>query len=214
VSVSTDTIVPGRFPMVRITWAGLTRPVHEGIAAQVRHIIAQWEARGGQRAYEIRSWWGYAPRPDNRGGHPRGVALDINPAENPMVASRTPCPSDMPRWFIDLWKAQGFGWGGDWRSKCDAMHMSKLGYEGGNGRIYEAPRGGPVVAPIVPVRKARPDMLIFIHEGAAYVAHGRWRETDGLEGAWFEAYRDAGVPIVGQWGKPHPLYNLPSRRAA
>lgn len=157
-SQSTSTIVPGRFPMVRITWAGLPRPVHEGIAEQFRAVIAEWERQGGQRAYPIRSWWGYATRPNNAGGHPRGVAIDVNPAENPMVAKRTPCPSDMPRWFIDAWKAQGFGWGGDWRSKCDAMHFSKLPTEGGNGRIYEPAAGRP--APLPPVEQEDPDMNV------------------------------------------------------
>jgi hypothetical protein len=216
VSTSTTTIDPRRVPLVPVTWAGLTRSVHEGIAAQFRHVVRQWEERGGQSAYRIYSWWGYAQRPNNAGGHPRGIAVDVNPADNPMVAKRTPCPSDMPQWFIQLWKAQGFGWGGDWRSKCDAMHFSKLPNEGGNGRIYEAPRGGLVAAASVPPPSPRrlDDMQIFIHMGAAYVAHGRWRETDGLAGHWFDAYRDAGWPIIGTWGKPHPLFDLPARRVA
>lgn len=148
-SESTSTIVPNRFPMARVTWAGLTRPVHVGIVEQFEYIIDQWERRGGQSVYRIYSWWGYATRPQDKGAHPRGVGIDVNPADNPMVAKRNPCPSDMPRWFVDLWKAQGFGWGGDWSSKCDAMHMSKLPYEGGNGRIYERP-SGLVVATSIP----------------------------------------------------------------
>lgn len=138
-STSTSSIKPGRFPMVPITWAGLTRPVHEGIVEQFHAVIRGWEARGGQSAYHIDSWWGYAPRPNNAGAHPRGVGIDANPADNPMVAKRGPCPTNMPGWFVDLWKSQGFGWGGDWRSKCDAMHFSKLPDEGGNGLIYESP---------------------------------------------------------------------------
>ena len=146
-SQSTSTIVAGRPPLVPVTWAGLKRPVHEGIVDQFQHIIRQWEARGGQDAYLIYSWWGFASRPNNAGAHPRGVGIDINPADNPMVAKRGRCPSDMPEWFIDLWKAQGFGWGGDWKSKCDAMHMSKMPNEGGNGRIYEAPFGAVTPTP-------------------------------------------------------------------
>lgn len=205
--VHTSTIVPDRFPMVSVTWAGLTRPVHEGIVDQFRHIIAQWEARGGQQAYRVYSWWGYARRPGGAGGHPRGVGVDVNPADNPMVPKRTPCPTNMPQWFVQLWKAQGFGWGADWRSKCDAMHFCKLPNEGGNGQIYEPPRGpiGPII------RKRVPDMVMYWHQNAVYVAYGEWRGARGLEGPWVDAYKGAGVPLLGEPGKDHPLHTLPVR---
>lgn len=131
-----EQVVPCRVPLRSFEWAGLTRPVHEGIIGDLEWIRHQWLLRGGQGWYPIHSWWGYAPRDCRTGAHPRGVALDVNPPQNPMVSKRTPCPSNMPGDFINLFKARGFGWGGDWRSKCDAMHMSKLKYEGGNGVLY------------------------------------------------------------------------------
>ena len=134
--ITAEQVTPCRVPLRSFEWAGMTRPVHEGIIGDLEWVRHQWLLRGGQRWYEIRSWWGYHPRDCKSGGHPRGLALDINPAENPMTPKRNPCKSDMPREFVALWKARGFGWGSDWRSKCDAMHMSKLKYEGGDGILY------------------------------------------------------------------------------
>ena len=145
-----DQVTPCHVPLEYFEWAGLSRPVHAGIVADLTWIRHEWLLRGGQRWYPIRSWWGYARRDCKSGGHPRGVAVDINPAENPMVVtSRRPCPSDMPPEFIALFKQRGFGHGADWRSKCDAMHMSKLKYEGGDGRLY-VPAGELVVVPSPP----------------------------------------------------------------
>lgn len=146
-----EQVVPCRVPLRSFEWNGLVRTVHEGIIGDLEWIRHQWLLRGGNGWYPIRSWWGYHPRDCRTGAHPRGVALDVNPAENPMTAKRTPCISDMPADFIGLFKARGFGWGGDWRSKCDAMHFSKLKYEGGNGVLYvPANIAGPAPQPPPP----------------------------------------------------------------
>lgn len=124
-------------PLRRVTWAGLTRPVHAGIYDQVISAIKEWEALGGQDFYEIRQWWGYAPRNcTGASWHEVGLALDINPAENPYVSKRTPCPSDMPQRFIQIWTSRGFGSGLYWNSVCDGMHKSKGPNEGGDGKLY------------------------------------------------------------------------------
>lgn len=124
-------------PLVRVDWGGITRPVHEGIVDQLRGVIADWEAKGGHDWYPIRQWWGYARRQcAGDSWHEVALAVDVNPAENPYVSKRDPCPSDMPREFVDLFRSRGFGWGGAWNSVCDAMHMSKGPNEGGDGRIY------------------------------------------------------------------------------
>lgn len=128
---------PCRVPNRAFTWAGLTRPIHEGIYGVMSDIVADWQRLGGQDFYEIRSWWGYAARScSGSSWHERAVAVDVNPAQNPMVGKRTPCPSDMPPKFVQLFKKRGAGHGADWRSKCDAMHFSWGPPEGGDGVLY------------------------------------------------------------------------------
>lgn len=128
---------PCRVPNRAFTWAGLTRPVHEGIHGYMADIRAEWERLGGMLFYEIRSWWGYAARNcTGKSWHERAVAIDVNPAQNPMGSKRTPCPSDQPGAFVFLFKRRGAGWGGEWSSKCDAMHFSWGPNEGGSGVLY------------------------------------------------------------------------------
>jgi len=68
--------------------------------------------------------------------HSLGLAVDLNPATNPYTMG--PTVTDMPRWFIDLWKAEGWGWGGSWTGSVrDAMHFSKLAREYGDERLEE-----------------------------------------------------------------------------
>lgn len=159
---------PCRVPNRAFTWAGLTRPVHEGLIGELTDIRGDWEKFGGQGYYEIRSWWGYASRNcTGRSWHERGVALDINPAENPMVPKRTPCPSDMPKSFVTLFKSRGFGHGADWRSKCDAMHFSKGPPEGGDGILYKEVTAGEEDE-LTPEEKKRLEAV----EKAVYVTRG------------------------------------------
>lgn len=128
---------PCRVPNRAFVWAGLTRPIHEGIYGVMADIRHDWERLGGQAFYEIRSWWGYAARScTGSSWHERAVAIDVNPAQNPMTSKRTPCPSDMPAAFVQLFKRRGAGHGADWSSKCDAMHFSWGPNEGGDGVLY------------------------------------------------------------------------------
>lgn len=210
-SRSAGNLIPCKEPLVSFTWAGLARPVHEGIVAQLVVIRAGWEARGGQSAYQIRSWWGYAKRDCESGAHPRGIALDINPAENPMCPKRTPCPCDMPEWFIALFKGQGFGWGGEWKSKCDAMHFSKLRNEGGNGRIYEVPltvEPGPKPVPPSSLVEEDDNMLMFWHKGGLYLLSGGYRSVQGLNQRTCEALTAAGVKRVGTPEDDSELFHM------
>jgi len=64
------------------------------------------------------------------------LAVDINPGANPFTAG--PTVTDMPAWFVKLWKAEGWGWGGDWTGQYrDAMHFSKHVWEYGDGQLEE-----------------------------------------------------------------------------
>ncbi|MDP8961504.1 MAG: M15 family metallopeptidase [Actinomycetota bacterium] len=147
---TTADYAPCKIPLVTVRAFDKSFPVHAGIAEDVAWIDRQWRARGGHAAYRVDSIWFYNCRKTTSGRswsqHAYGWAGDINPARNPYSKRLI---TDMPRWWIDLWKARGFGWGGDWSSVKDAMHFSKAPREGGNGRLF-VPGGGPPPAPAPP----------------------------------------------------------------
>lgn len=152
---TTSDYAPCRVPLQTVDVLGRRLTVHAGIVEDLRWIDGQWRARGGQGAYRIdANTWGFNCRriagSSSWSQHSYGWAVDVNSTRNPFT--RGPLVTDMPGWFVDLWKARGFGWGGDWRSVRDAMHFSKSPREGGNGRLYVTagnvpPPGPPPPAP-------------------------------------------------------------------
>lgn len=61
--------------------------------------------------------------PSDLSYHAFGVAIDINPATNPYVASGAPARHDMPAVYVQIFLAHGFTWGGNWSSPKDYMHF-------------------------------------------------------------------------------------------
>jgi len=59
----------------------------------------------------------------SRSAHSWPVAIDVNPDTNP-YSSDGKLRTDMPQQFVECFKAEGFGWGGDWSGSKDAMHFS------------------------------------------------------------------------------------------
>ena len=60
--------------------------------------------------------------------HSFGIAIDINPKQNPnSKTSKKPCQTDLPATVINTFKSNGFRWGGDYKTVCDAMHFEWLG---------------------------------------------------------------------------------------
>lgn len=73
--------------------------------------------------------------------HSMGVAIDINPVQNPFVTNRFTVPEEGKKYvdrslklphMIDhddlcfkLFKAHGFTWGGDWKNSKDYQHFEK-----------------------------------------------------------------------------------------
>lgn len=114
--------------------------VHKGAVASLMRVDAKWRAAGGNSFYKIPAsnasagaMGGYVCR-TVRGSsaiswHSYGLAIDINPAENPMQGS---LKTDMPAAFVKMWTDEGWGWGGRWNRKKDAMHFSKISNEGGD----------------------------------------------------------------------------------
>lgn len=105
---------------------GVVLPVREELALLIAGLCDETERRG----YDlIPGWcWGFACRairgsrkPSN---HSWGLAVDLNAPKNPMTNRLV---TDMPSWMPKLWKRYGFGWGGDYDSRPDAMHYEFLG---------------------------------------------------------------------------------------
>ena len=77
--------------------------------------------------------------------HSFGIAIDINSGANPNINCTphegktlpgaclgprkppVPCPHDIPPEIIQAFKSNGFRWGGEYKTGCDAMHFEWLG---------------------------------------------------------------------------------------
>lgn len=49
---------------------------------------------------------------------------------------RTKRDPQMLKFYEECWEPLGYGWGGNWNSAFDPMHISKLVSEGGDGVLY------------------------------------------------------------------------------
>ncbi len=58
--------------------------------------------------------------------HALGLAIDINYHLNPNRSDGR-LITDMPGWFVQVWRDAGFCWGGDWVESKDPMHFSWIG---------------------------------------------------------------------------------------
>lgn len=71
-----------------------------------------------------------------RSKHSYGIAIDINPSENPFCVPS--CSYTLPQKVVTIFKANDFGWGGDWSGAKDYMHFDWKGHQGdfnGDGTI-------------------------------------------------------------------------------
>jgi hypothetical protein len=101
--------------------------VHRGIAPLVAEGLRRTEDEAG---YDVRMLGGFVNRairgsttkPSN---HSWGLAIDINWDRNPMVSGSL--VTDLPPQVVAIWKSLGFGWGGDYRTRKDAMHFEFAG---------------------------------------------------------------------------------------
>jgi hypothetical protein len=53
--------------------------------------------------------------------HAYGAAIDLNPERNALGTKPDKCA--MPDEVVDVFKAQGWTWGGDWKARPDPMHF-------------------------------------------------------------------------------------------
>ena len=124
---ATKTVAGGLSITTLKTRSGKTFQVNSKYAKNFAGFIADLETTG----YQIRSIGGYADRniagTGTKSWHALGVAIDINPAQNPVTQGapgRAPT-TDMPANINEIANKWGLGWGGKWTgSKQDAMHFS------------------------------------------------------------------------------------------
>ena len=112
-------------------------PAFQRVAAALGQLAAQG------LVYPITSVSAFTSRTINgttqMSRHGLGLAIDINPRQNPQRDDGR-LITNMPAWFVDVWRDAGFCWGGDWRFSKDAMHFSWMG-----------PGSGPE-APLTPMQ--------------------------------------------------------------
>lgn len=131
---STSIVACDESQMVSVTLFGVPIRIHQNYQASLQRIDAAWRAQGGNESfYRVTSVGGYNCRQIAGSGamskHSYGLAVDINPAQNPHLGSE--CRTDMPPAFRQLFIDEGWGWGCNWTSSKDAMHFSKAPNEGG-----------------------------------------------------------------------------------
>ncbi len=95
--------------------------VHEAMLSDLQRVTANLGANASQgRVYPVTEVSGFVSR--TIGGshqisrHALGLAVDINPAQNPHHADGE-LITNMPAWFVDAWTSEGFCWGGSWRGE-------------------------------------------------------------------------------------------------
>lgn len=137
----TKAVIPcaqGASDRVTINFLGGSVTVHENVAPSLRRIDAAWQQRGGHGFYRVTSVGAYNCRRisgSNRlSVHSFGLAVDINPVQNPHTFPPQGRVTDMPPNFVNMFIQEGWGWGGNWNSSKDAMHFSKARGEQGDMR--------------------------------------------------------------------------------
>jgi D-alanyl-D-alanine carboxypeptidase/Putative peptidoglycan binding domain len=131
-------------------------PVNPEIAPLVEYALAE----GHRRGYDARDGecWGYAARmirgsTTSWSNHAWGLAIDINAPANPMGSALV---TDMPTWYVDVWKSLGFRWGGDYHKRKDAMHFEFMGTPEDARKQVALLDGGGGSAPLAPSPEVLP----------------------------------------------------------
>lgn len=162
-----------------------------GVRHEITELVARLVKETANRGYRFGTpsdpsygCWGFACRairgstsPSN---HSWGLAVDINAPKNPMGETLI---TDMPGWMPDLWNAYGFRWGGDYRSRPDAMHYEFIGslaeavsytQIARRNRLGENRTAPP---PMPPQETWKDDKMYFLVKGST---KPEWWLTDGM----------------------------------
>lgn len=169
--------------------------VHHRIAPIVAWLVNETERLSyqlvGKDEGPPAGWcWGYAnrairgtSRPSN---HSWGLAVDLNAPANPMGSELV---TDMPASMVELWKAHGFAWGGDYAGRKDAMHFEFVGTPADAERIVERLGAPKLVSRQRPAPQEGGDRVRIDQPPVAILDHP--------EGGYWEVASDGGVFAFG-----------------
>lgn len=143
---------------VRTARSNVPFTVHRDIAPIVKWLVDEVERRGysihtpGQTPDD----WSYANRairgrnaPSN---HSWGLAIDIDATQYPLGSRKR-----HPSWMVELFRAHGFDYGGNWTKRPDPMHYEFNGWPSDARRIREQILRYPTAgAPSTPPSAAQP----------------------------------------------------------
>ena len=114
--------------------------MHFEIAPIVKYLIDETERRGyliDHGPADVDDDWSYANRAirgrNTPSNHSWGLAIDINAQDFPLGSTRR-----LPQWLVDLFKAHGFDYGGDYQGRKDPMHFEFNGWPADARRIARA----------------------------------------------------------------------------
>lgn len=143
----------------------------------------------GKVGYEITDLGGYVDRdvrgkPGVKSIHAHGAAIDINSGANPLSNQLI---TDMPPEISSVAASLGLGWGGNWKSRKDAMHFSAAQSEGGS--LLKAKEGGMFSGPTsgYNVELHGKEAVIPLKDGAVPVSLNL---KDALKGPTFGGYNE------------------------
>lgn len=113
--------------------------VHKAVKDDVIYALQQAQ-NAGFIVYSVGGYsWRNMVEGSSRSMHSYGLAVDINPNENPYISGskivgsgkyqpgKNPYSIPADGVLVKAFKAKGWGWGGDWKSKKDYMHFSYTG---------------------------------------------------------------------------------------
>lgn len=127
----------GDMTTVRAARSGASFTVHHLIGPIIKYLIDETERRGyliDHGPGDVDDDWSYANRAirgrNSPSNHSWGLAVDINAQDFPLGSSKR-----LPQWLVDLWKAHGFDYGGDWSGRKDPMHFEFNGWPSDARRI-------------------------------------------------------------------------------
>lgn len=126
----TENQVRGR--LEKVDFCGRPLYVHRLIAAPLQRV--ENRIRDYEKRHKLAPWvpdriesfnWRLSRSGKFRSMHSWAIALDINPASNPMKSHRPyrVSPVRIPSYVRSAFKGVGFVWGGDWNSPYDPMHF-------------------------------------------------------------------------------------------
>ena len=121
--------------MATVNVFGKTVEVYKGLVPSLLRINTEWSKKAEKDRYPVKTIGGYNCRTvkttsgtdtGKYSGHAFGLAIDINEATNPFKKTLQTDMQPEFVWFVNLFKQEEWGWGGEWGSSKDPMHFSKL----------------------------------------------------------------------------------------